>query len=161
MTGCTRGSATPRIWRDRLILSNGPPALRAGTYSTEYYRLAECGPRRTWAHPAVFSLYRSCAPRNPATLQPRRDTTEPQLPLRSANLPKTAEVSEGGALNFFSVQWAQIRGGRSHGQEEFVVNMQRTQEYELLAESIEGLWFRAELAPALAFGASPAWQRFF
>jgi hypothetical protein len=26
------------------------------------------------------------------------------------------------------------------------------QEYELLAERIEGLWFRAELAPALAFG---------
>ena len=27
MIGCTRGSVTPRIWRDRLILSNMPPAM--------------------------------------------------------------------------------------------------------------------------------------
>ena len=31
-------------------------------------------------------------------------------------------------------------------------NKRRAQEYELLAESIEGLWFQAELALALAFG---------
>ena len=81
---------------------------------------------------------------------PRRDTTGPHWPRPAAPFPKPA-AHPRVALNFSG------SNGRKYGAVVRTVkknsfNKRRAQEYELLAESIEGLWFQAELAPALAFG---------
>ena len=81
---------------------------------------------------------------------PARDTTATPIAAAGGHFPKLPQFPRV-ALNFSG------SNGRKYGAVVRTVkknsfNKRRAQEYELLAESIEGLWFQAELALALAFG---------
>src|SRR5262249_47784529 len=98
---------------------------------------------------AGFSL--AARTEEPRTPRARRDTTGTPVAAAAGQFPKTSRGFAKGVLNFSG------SNGRKYAAVVRTVkknsfNKRRAQEYELLAESREGLSFQAELAPALAFG---------
>jgi len=90
------------------------------------------------------------SPEEPRHHVPARDTTATPIAAAGGHFPKLPQFPRV-ALNFSGSNGrksaAVVRTVKKNS-----FNKRRAQEYELLAESIEGLWFQAELALALAFG---------